>query len=180
MRDEQQGSLRKDIRIFAGLCDSISYMGVAWLRVPGTCGSHYFAGHAFIGWIILLVIAAFGRNPFLMQFWLCTGAWILFHLLAHYARRSRGYYPHSRYVGRSLLSLLGGNYLAICFWEPLLVFAAGYLMIESHFRLGGFFIYLAIAMFFSATYSLAAERATLRAMNDARADQAWLSEAMKR
>jgi hypothetical protein len=35
-------------------------------------------------------------------------------------------------------------------------------------------------MFFSATYSLAAERATLRAMNDARADQAWLSEAMKR
>ena len=176
MREQQAGGIKKEMGCFLGLCQCVGLMGEAWLRVPGTCGSRYLAGQAFVGWVLVLVVAAFGRNPVLIHFWLATGGWILVHKIVSAVRSLKGFCPHSRFGGVSLFARLGGNRLAVCVWEPLLVFGVGYVLIVYQLGYGGFFIYLSIAMFFSATHAAAAERAMVRAMNDARADQVWLSQ----
>lgn len=179
-QQQQRGDFKRNVGAFVGLCESIGYLGGAWWRMPGSTGSRYFSGHAFIGWFILLMVASFAQSEQLMQFWMATGAWILFHKLASHERQRRGYRPHSRFVGNSLLSFLGGNKNAICVWEPLLTFFIGYQMLETGIEYSGAVMVLAFCMFVSAAYSARAEKATMTAIHDARADQFWIAEYMRK
>jgi hypothetical protein len=179
MQQQQQGGLRRDLNVFIGICQSLAYMGEVWLRVPGTAGCRYFSGQAAIGWILLLIIAAFGQSDFLIQFWLATGLWLVVQRVAYRVRAGRGYCPHSRFVGRSWLARRGNNQTAVCYAEPLFAFVVGFLLIQHGFEYGGFFVSLSIAMFISAAHAAAQERAQVIAMNDARATQEWLTQYSK-
>jgi hypothetical protein len=180
MQQQQQGELKRNVNMFIGLCQCVAFLGEAWWRVPGTCGSRYFSGQAMIGLVILLLVASFGRSDLLMQAWIVTAVWMAAHKIEHAKRARKGYCPHSRFVGNSLLSKLGGNRLAICLWEPLVTFVTGLLLIQNGHGYGGCLVYLAIAMFFSASYAAAQERAQIAAINDARADQEWLMQCTRK
>ena len=183
MQDRQQdhpGDIKRNLNQFIGLAQCFAYLLEVWLRVPGTAGSRYWSGHAFIGWCFLLVIASFGNSLPLMDFWLATGAAFVFQKMRHSVRKAKGYCPHSRFVGISLLSGLGGNRIAIQLWEPLTAFIVGLELVKSGYGYGQLFMVLAVCLFVSAAYALAGERVQITAVTDARADQAWLSEYVRK
>lgn len=171
------GDLKRTINGWLGLAQCISLIAEVWLRAPGTTGTRFFSGQFWIAMALLLVVAAFSYNPVMMQFWVATGCWWVMHKFAQTMRqRKRLPMPHSRFVGISLLSFMGGNYAAQRFWEPLGCFIAGYMLIESGRGYGGSIVVLAVCLFVSASYTAASERAQLNALHDAREDQRRFAE----
>jgi hypothetical protein len=174
---QQQGGLKKDLNVFIGLCQIGAYPVEIWLRRPGTCGARYFAGQCYIGLFGLFIIASFTYSTELMQVCMASVAWLVVHKLATAKQKVR---VHSRYVGRSIFSFLGGDVPAIRFWEPLATFIAGRVMLDEGIPFSGLVMILAVCMFVSGFYTAAAERATLTSIDDARAEQQWISEYMNK
>jgi hypothetical protein len=177
---QQSGDLKGKIATATGFAQSLALLLAAWLRIPGTCGSRYFSGHAFIGLCFLFVLTAFAESGPLMKFWIATGLWMLFHRLMHSWRVGKGYRCHSRYVGTSLLSAFCGNVTAITILEPLVTFITGIVLIQNGYGYGGFVVILSICLFISSGYLAMAEQAKITAIEDAKAEQEWLSEYTRR
>lgn len=175
-QQQQRQGFKNDLNLFIAVCQCLAYLGEAWLRKPGTAGSRYFSGQAFIGWCLLLIIAAFGQSPPHMNFWLATGLLFLVHKLGRAVQDRRGKHEHSRFVGVSFLSFLGGNRLAVRLWEPVLTFIVGVVLMQNGHGYGGSIVVLSFCLVISSSYIAASEKAMVTAMRDAKADQAWLME----
>lgn len=179
--NREEPELKRNLGIATGVCQCVSFIGEVWYKQPGTIGHRRVSGQAVVGLGLLFIAAAFSYSSELMTFWAATICWMLFHKFAYGVRQRKGFpRPHSRFVGVSLLSFLGGNVVACRFWEPLLTFVVGYMLIQSGKGYGGTIVLIAIAMFFSAGYSAAANKAQLDALKDARAEQEWLAEAARK
>jgi hypothetical protein len=177
---QQQPSIKRSVRQTLTWAQILSTLARVWLTKPGSVGHRYFGGQAFIAWCILFVVAAFSYSPDLMKFWVATGGWFLLHKLAYYIEQRKGKpRPHSQFIGISLLSFMGGNTAAYRLWEPLLTFIVGFVLIDYGKGYGGFAVIIAISLFISSSYTTAAERAQINAIQDARYEQQILAEATR-
>lgn len=177
---QQPTDFRRNLSTGIGLAQCFALNLAAWLRIPGTCGARYFSGQALIGWVILLVVAAVMHSPPLLEFWALTGGCFLLHKLARRSRTGTGPRPHSQFVGVSFLHVLGGNRLAYRFWEPVLTLVVGYALVRNGDNYGRVVMAFAVCLWIAAQYTEAAEQARVTAIDDARAEQAWLAEVTRR
>jgi hypothetical protein len=135
----------------------------------------FFGGRlAVIGWLMIplfpICIMPFDSRA-MMGFWFLTMLLMLVHRFRSWRLRRRGYRTHSQFMGVPRLFSWG------C-WSAL-VTGIGLMVIGMDKALG---LYLAIAGFCIAVsngYAGEVQRTMLRRMDDARAEQEWMSQQMR-
>lgn len=167
---------RRQLNTFIGLCQIVSGLLRFFLCWPGSGGARSVTYQTFMGWLFVPLFAAYSSQNSdvmgLMVFWKVSFYAALAHAVCGLVRRAGGRVVHSRYIGDSILPGSPGIVKGVC--EPLLVIALGYFTRCYDPALGAYWMLSGCALAVSVQYSLAADRAAVRGIRDARFYQEYL------
>ncbi|OWK39466.1 hypothetical protein [Fimbriiglobus ruber] len=176
-KHEPLQNFKSNVNFVIGFAQCIAVFIAVWLRCGGSMGGGYLGVQFVIGMGAMLLYYLFlaPGYPEVMFFWLLTLVMYVLHKAKHaYKRRVWQYRPHSRYMGKSGLSFLGGDAIAKRLWEPLLVLFAGFYVKSQGNGLGPWLIFSAVCLVIAHQYAAMEENARIQAVEDAREEQAWL------
>lgn len=182
MQNQQDGpkdplqEMQGNIQLLLGLMQITSMPVRVWVTKFGTAGEIFFGGRVFIlGWLMLPMFPLC-IVPYTLQgmyaFWIGTTLLLLAHRFRGWQLRRRGYRPHSQFMGVPRFFSWG-------FWSAA-VSGIGLFLMPADKALG---IYLAIAGFaiaVSTGYAQETERSMLRRLRDAKREQEWIAEMMRK
>jgi hypothetical protein len=174
---------RNNINMLIGLAQALSMPAHVWLTKFGTAGELSFGNRlGVIGWLILPVwpLCLMPCDPRPMYvFWLGTTALLFCHRIRHAMLRRRGYRPHSLFLGFSRLAW-PGRYRSLGAREAAFTTGIGFILVGPWPALGWYLAWAGLAMVIAQGYAGEIQRSMLRRLNDAKRDQEWLAEQMRR
>ena len=179
MPQQQQQGVKQNLGTCIAIAQIIALPMQLYLRVLGSAGAKRFGGfHMVVAMTVLLIYATLivPYAPEAMLFFLMTLGMLLLHRLKRAWKRPR---VHSRYVGDSGLSFLGGDLLAKKLWEPLVVLLAAYIAGTYGSPLAGWFGFSAVCLLVSTWVAVLADKAQDQALIDAQAERELMVSKMR-
>lgn len=186
MTDKPRDSIqdaRENISLLIGLSQALAMPCWVWWTKFGTAGEMFFGARLMcLGWLLVPVfpmcVMPCDPRP-VYYFWIATSVLMVIHRIRHRMLRRRGYRPHSQFMGFSRLAWLWRN---DCHSTSEAVWTSGIgLILAGPFPpLGWYLVWAGLAMAVSTGYAAEQQRSMLRRVLDAKREQEWLQEQIKR
>src|SRR5690348_9037494 len=148
---------------------------LSWLNL--FFGYTVVANFMFLG-SMFSFLTRWGGQQFMSLFWLAFIAMSLYRRWEINRRNNAGIEWHSMYMGTSLLPLPFSEEKIYKFFEPALVFAAGYLLDALSGQVGVWLMISAVALFINNHIAYYNERRAMLDMRDAQIEAKYLSAAL--
>lgn len=189
MHDQQDRSkdpfqeTRGNIKVAIGLAQALSMPAYMWWTKFGTAGELAFGDRiTIIGWLILplwsMCLVPCDPRP-MYVFWGLTTLLLLCHRIRHAMLRRRGYRPHSQFMGYTRLAW-PGSYRCHAVVESVLTTFIGFVLAGPWPALGWYLVLAGVAMVITQGYAAEQQRSMLRRLNDAKREQEWLTDQMRK